>query len=196
MAEMGLHPSSRTNREMRREIQRSNDSIEGIARKLGINPKTARKWKRRVSVEDAPSVGPPKGPRALRPYEESVILDFRKRSNLPLGECHFFLKELFPWLSRSTLYRCFLRNGVGRIADTAWRISRRELSDLFYECCERAFKVWQEMNPGCDIMPTLRQCYGAMSARLARHLSRYPSHPNPATLCNPIPHQNGGKGSP
>jgi transposase-like protein len=54
MDEEGLHPSSRTNREMRRAIQLSNGSIESIAREFGINPKTVAKWKHRNSVEDAP----------------------------------------------------------------------------------------------------------------------------------------------
>jgi DNA-binding transcriptional regulator YiaG len=45
------HPSARTTRAMRREIQQSEESDRALAARLGINPKTVAKWRgRRTGV--------------------------------------------------------------------------------------------------------------------------------------------------
>jgi hypothetical protein len=79
----------------------------------------------------------------LMPAEQSILVNFRTESNLPLNKCHHYLRQIFPWLTRSTMYRCFLRYDVGRIADRPCEMSAVELSRLLKECSERA-KIFRE----------------------------------------------------
>jgi hypothetical protein len=146
MGEKRLHPSSRTNREMRRVIQQSNGSIESIARDLSINPKTVAKWKHRNSVEDAPMDRRSRGSQVLNMGEINLFCRLRKQSNLPLDKCHHHLKQIFPWLCRSTLYRCFLRHGLGRIDDRSDEMSAIELSLLIKDTSERAIILREYTN--------------------------------------------------
>jgi pilus assembly protein Flp/PilA len=44
------HPSARTTRAMRREIQQSEESDRALAARLGINPKTVAKWRGRRRI--------------------------------------------------------------------------------------------------------------------------------------------------
>jgi hypothetical protein len=130
MAEKRLHGSARTTRDMRRLIKQSSGSIESLARELELNPKTVAKWRRRSSVEDAPMGTRRRGSLALSRHEEYAVLDFRKRTNLPLDDCLYCLKTLIPSLRRSTLYRCFVRHGLSNIANHAVEMSDRNPFDL------------------------------------------------------------------
>ncbi len=42
-------------------------------------------------------------------------MKFRKHTLLPLDDCLFVLREHIPYLSRSTLHRCFQRHGISRL---------------------------------------------------------------------------------
>jgi len=53
-----LHGSARTTEALRRAIQHSQESLRALARRYGINPKTAAKWKKRTAVSDTPTSGP------------------------------------------------------------------------------------------------------------------------------------------
>ena len=110
-----LHPSARTNAKLRREIRESAETITAQARRLGLNPKTVAKWRRRTTTSDA-RMGP-KHPvsTVLNVAEEALIVAFRKRTHLPLDACLTQLKPIIPTLSRSALHRCLKRYGVSRI---------------------------------------------------------------------------------
>jgi hypothetical protein len=56
-----LHASATTTGVVRRAIQCSSDSLRALAKRYGINPKMAPKWKKRTSVADLPT-----GPRTPR----------------------------------------------------------------------------------------------------------------------------------
>src|SRR5271166_6621154 len=60
-------------------------------------------------------------PRAsiLTQDDEAIILAYRWRTRLPLDDCLDRLRRLMPKLSRSALYRCLRRRGLGRIGSTA-----------------------------------------------------------------------------
>jgi transposase len=45
-----LHASATTTGVVRRAIQRSSDSLRALAKRYGINPKTAPKWKKRTGA--------------------------------------------------------------------------------------------------------------------------------------------------
>jgi transposase-like protein len=47
-----LHGSARTTEAVRRAIQHSQESLRALAKRHGVNPKTAAKWRARASVAD------------------------------------------------------------------------------------------------------------------------------------------------
>ena len=51
----------------------------------------------------------------LSPAEEAVIVEFRRRTLLPLDDVMDCLRESIPKLSRSSLHRCLLRHGISRL---------------------------------------------------------------------------------
>ena len=110
------YPCNRTTAEIRREIQqRRAEPSRAIALRLGLNPKTVDKWKRRKTTAYA-SMGP-KHPvsTTLNAVEEALIVVFRKHARLALNDCLERLKPLIPKLSRSALHRCLKRYAVSRI---------------------------------------------------------------------------------
>ncbi len=52
-----LHGSARTTQAVRAAIQRRPESLQTLAARHGINPKTVAKWRKRATVTDAP-MGP------------------------------------------------------------------------------------------------------------------------------------------
>jgi hypothetical protein len=50
-----LHGSATTTEAVRRAIQHSQESLRGLAKRYGVNPKTVAKWKARSSVSDLPT---------------------------------------------------------------------------------------------------------------------------------------------
>jgi len=51
----------------------------------------------------------------LSPAEEAVIVEFRRRTLLPLDDVMGCLLETIPRLTRSSLHRCLLRHGISRL---------------------------------------------------------------------------------
>ncbi len=81
-----LHGSARTTPRVRAELQRSKDSTRALAARYQLNPKTVAKWRARQTTSDSPM-----GPAApcstvLTPAEEAIIVEFRKRTLLPLDD--------------------------------------------------------------------------------------------------------------
>ena len=111
------HGSATTTAAVRRAIQHSQESLRVLARRYGINQKTAAKWKKRTSVADLPTG--PKEPRStvLTVEEEAVIVAFRRYTLLPLDDCLYALQPTIPHLTRSSLHRCLQRHGIGRLPD-------------------------------------------------------------------------------
>ena len=50
-----LHGCATTTEAVRRAIQNSQESLRGLAKRYGINPKTVAKWKQRKTVADLPT---------------------------------------------------------------------------------------------------------------------------------------------
>jgi transposase InsO family protein len=112
-----LHGSATTTKAVRRAIQHSQESLRGLARRHGINPKTVAKWKRRTSTADLPT-----GPKAAKSTvlsieEEAVVVAFRRHTLLPLDDCLYALQATIPHLTRSSLHRCLQRHGISRMPD-------------------------------------------------------------------------------
>jgi len=83
------------------------------------------KWRKRTSTADAP-MGPhlPRS-RVLTPAEEAMVVEFRRRTLLPLDDVLGCLRETIPTLTRSTLHRCLQRHGISRLPDNGEKASKR-----------------------------------------------------------------------
>lgn len=77
-----LHGSARTTAAVRRTIPQSQESLNALAERYDINPKTVAKWRKRKYVHDAP-MGP-KEPRStvLTPEQEAACVAFRTHTLL------------------------------------------------------------------------------------------------------------------
>jgi len=70
----------------------------------------------------------PKRPRSsvLTEAEEAIIVEFRRRTLLPLDDVLGCLREAIPTLSRSALHRCLTRHGISRLPRDEEKASKRK----------------------------------------------------------------------
>ncbi|UHC16223.1 IS481 family transposase [Methylobacterium currus] len=136
-----LHGSARTTPRIRAELQASQESSRALAAQYGLNPKTVAKWRKRTVTTDAP-MGP-KTPRStvLTPAEEAVVVEFRRRTLLPLDDVLGCLRDTIPSLSRSALHRCLQRHSISRLpaaetAQTHKRFKTYEIGYVHIDSCE------------------------------------------------------------
>ena len=109
-----LHGSARTTQAVRRAIQRSQESLQTLANRHGLDPKTVAKWRKRSTLQDA-RMGPEPVSTVLTGAEEAITVAFRRHTLLPLDNCLYALQATIPRLSRSTLHRCFQHHGISRL---------------------------------------------------------------------------------
>jgi transposase InsO family protein len=122
----GLHGSARTTPRVRAELQRSQEATRALAARYRLNPKTVAKWRQRPTTADRP-MGPSR-PRSsvLSEAEEAIVVEFRRRTLLPLGDVLGCLREVIPTLTRSALHRCLQRHGIPRLPRDDGKASRRQ----------------------------------------------------------------------
>jgi transposase InsO family protein len=122
----GLHGSARTTPRVRAELQGSQEATRALAARYGLNPKTVAKWRRRATTADQ-RMGPSR-PRSsvLTEAEEAIVVEFRRRTLLPLDDVLGCLREAIPALSRSALHRCLQRHGISRLPQDPERASKRK----------------------------------------------------------------------
>lgn len=122
----GLHGSARTTPRVRAELQASQEATRRLAARYGLNPKTVAKWRKRTTTTDRP-MGPAR-PRStvLSEAEEAVVVEFRRRTLLPLDDIIGCLRGTIPTLSRSALHRCLVRHGISRLPRDDERTSKRK----------------------------------------------------------------------
>src|SRR4051812_45474857 len=121
----GLHGSARTTPRVRAELQAAQEGTRALAARYGLNPKTVAKWRARTGTADAP-MGP-KRPRStvLTEAEEAIVVEFRRRTLLPLDDVLGCLRESIPRLTRSALHRCLVRHGISRLPKGEENASKR-----------------------------------------------------------------------
>ena len=92
----GLHGSARTTPRVRAELQASQEATRRLAARYGLNPKTVAKWRQRTTTTDRP-MGPAR-PRSsvLSEAEEAIVVEFRRRTLLPLDDVLGCLRETIP----------------------------------------------------------------------------------------------------
>lgn len=138
----GLHGSARTTPRVRAELQASQASGRALAAQYRLNPKTVAKWRGRTGTADAPM-----GPRQARSTvlteaEEAIVVEFRRRTLLPLDDVMGCLRETIPTLSRSALHRCLVRHGISRLpqgnekASKRGRFAETEIGFVHIDACE------------------------------------------------------------
>lgn len=103
---------SSISKSLRRAIQTSDLPLNQLAKKMLVNVKTVRKWKKRSDLNDLPKGPKHRGSRVLTTEQEMEIVSFRRKELLPLDACLSRLKKKIPDLTRSALQRCFVRHGV------------------------------------------------------------------------------------
>lgn len=120
-----LHGSARTTPRVRAELQTSQASTRALAAQYGLNPKTVAKWRARLTTADA-AMGP-REPRStvLSPADEAVIVEFRRRTLLPLDDIMGCLRDAIPKLTRSALHRCLQRHGISRLPANEEKAAKR-----------------------------------------------------------------------
>ena len=136
------HGSATTTASVRRAIQHRQESLRGLAKRYGINPKTVAKWRRRSTVSD-PRTGlqDPKST-LLSTEDEAVVVAFRRHTLLPLDDCLYALQSTLPHLTRSSLHRCLQRHGISRLPDTEGdkpsrsKFKRYPIGDLHIDIAE------------------------------------------------------------
>jgi integrase-like protein len=128
-----LHGSARTTPRIRAELKAAQAPARVLAGQYGLNVKTVLKWRNRVETIDAP-MGPKPKSTILTPAEEAVIVEFRRRTLLPLDDVLGCLKDTIPNLSRSALHRCLQRHGISRLpaSETTEKRKRFKTYDIGY----------------------------------------------------------------
>jgi transposase InsO family protein len=121
----GLHGSARTTPRVRAELQASQEATRPLAARCGLNPKTVAKWRKRTMTADAP-MGPSRArSTTLSEAEEAIVVEFRRRTLLPLDDVLGCLREAIPRLTRSALHRCLVRHGISRLPRDEGNASKR-----------------------------------------------------------------------
>jgi transposase InsO family protein len=121
----GLHGSARTTPRVRAELQAAQEATRALAARYGLNPKTVAKWRRRTTTADAP-MGPSRArSTTLTEAEEAIVVEFRRRTLLPLDDVLGCLRESIPRLTRSALHRCLVRHGISRLPVNGEKASKR-----------------------------------------------------------------------
>jgi transposase-like protein len=121
----GLHGSARTTPRVRAELQASKEPTRILAARYGLNPKTVGKWRHRSSTADR-QMGPSRPcSTVLTEAEEAIVVEFRRRTLLPLDDVLGCLRESIPKLTRSALHRCLVRHGISRLPKDDENASKR-----------------------------------------------------------------------
>ena len=128
-----LHGSARTTPRIRAELKAAKAPARLLASQYRLNLKTVLKWRSRTETADAP-MGPKPKSTVLTPAEEAVIVEFRRRTLLPLDDVLGCLRNTIPNLSRSALHRCLQRNGISRLppSDPTEKCQRFKTYDIGY----------------------------------------------------------------
>ena len=112
---ISLHKNATTTPSIRRRLSGSEEPAAVLARRYGVSEETARKWKRRDSVEDL-SATPHRLQTTLTAAQDVVVVELRRLLLLPLDDLLAVTREfLNPDVSRSGLDRCLRRHGVSNL---------------------------------------------------------------------------------
>jgi transposase-like protein len=109
------HSNARTNINNREQIQKcASASNEELAARFNVSNQTVSKWRNRDFVQDA-SCCPKNIEYALTELETALVISIRRSSWLPLDEVYETLLEQNATISRISVYRCLVKNGINKV---------------------------------------------------------------------------------
>jgi hypothetical protein len=120
-----LHGSARTTPRIRAELQASKETSGALAKRYGLSRTTVVKWRTRTTTDDAPMGPSAPHSTVLTPIEEAMIIEFQRRTLLPLDDVLGCLRDSIPRLTRSSLHRCLERHGISRLPKSPDQASKR-----------------------------------------------------------------------
>jgi len=121
------HSNAKTNLNIRFQIQNISAINSEIAHRFNISEQTVSKWKNRDFLEDVSSK-PLHIEYALSGLEQALILSLRKSSWMPLDEVWEALLVENPKISRSSIYRTFVKEKINVVP-----IEKKEIAKKFKE---------------------------------------------------------------
>jgi transposase InsO family protein len=126
----GLHGSARTTPRVRAELQAAQATTRALAASYGLNPKTVAKWRGRTTTADRP-MGPSRARSSvLTEAEEAIVVEFHRRTLLPLDDVLGCLRDAIPKLIASALHRCLVHHGISRLPrDEATAAKRQRFAE-------------------------------------------------------------------
>ena len=138
-----LHGSARTTAAVRRANHHSQESLQGVATRYRINPKTVAKWRKRPGVRDA-RMGPEPVSTVLSTAQEAIAVAFRRHTLWAPDDCLYVLQATIPHPSRSALHRCFQRHGIGRLPlnEDGQRPPKKKCKDYLYSPVKSWCNLW------------------------------------------------------
>lgn len=109
------HSNAKTNINIRQQIQNNFSSTnEELAIQFCTSPQTISKWRNRDFTNDASCV-PKNIAYSLNDTETALAVSLRSATWLPLDEVFETLLNQNPAITRSAVYRCFVRNNINRV---------------------------------------------------------------------------------
>lgn len=109
------HSNAKTNVNNREQIQKcTSASNEELATRFNVSNQTVSKWRNRDFVQDA-SCCPRNIKYALTELETALVISIRRSSWLPLDEVYEMLLEQNIAISRISVYRCLVKNGINKV---------------------------------------------------------------------------------
>lgn len=113
--QQNYHHNAKTNVHFRSQIQSNNSKRNAeLVEQLGVSKQTISKWKNRNFNTDASS-RPHHIEYALTGIETALVISLRSSSWLPLDEVFEMLLEQNKLISRISVYRCFVKNGLNKV---------------------------------------------------------------------------------
>ncbi len=108
------HSNATTNLNIRSLIQANSVKNSEQAIRFGISSQTVSKWKNRDSIQDT-SCAPLNIKYALSEVERALVISLRSSTWMSIDEVWEALLETNPNISRSSVYRCFVKENINKV---------------------------------------------------------------------------------
>lgn len=108
------HSNAKTNLNIRYELQNNSGTNSELASRFKISKQTVSKWKNRDFLKDSSSK-PLNIQYALSDLEKALAICLRTSSWASIDEIWESLLEINPKISRSSVYRCFVKENINQI---------------------------------------------------------------------------------
>ena len=119
------HVSVRTTPRVHAELQASQEATSTLAQRYGLSRTIVTKRRTRTTTDDAPMGPSAPHSTVLTLAEEAMVVEFRRRTLLPLDDVLGCLRGSIPKLTRSSLHRCLERHGISRLPENPDKASKR-----------------------------------------------------------------------